>query len=755
MGFLTDGTALPWEDAKEFLNYVRQHGILQFLSIYHERKDSENDRLLWGDEIEFMMVKMDRQTRRATLALCGANALEDLTKPEKEYQQALKAGSPDTDLVQPEALWRPEYANYMAEATPGVPYTEDLESLDLVEKNMSNRRRQLFEWLRSRGGEQWHDVYPLTLTAWFRMGVGHFTTPGYDPEGASGEISKSDFVSDHIIFPHQRFRTLTANIRLRRTAKVDIRAPVHPHGQSKFHQELAVGRRRLLERKPGRLGSEDGEEDTEETTEGTSAKDAFTPTACFLPQYYKPKVCETLLERSVEAARLQGIEEEAMGKVEEHVEESNVGSSSANGGEDSSVDGRPCSLCGRRELQTFCPDSVKMDCMAFGMGCCCLQVTFQLKDIVQARFVYDQFIVLCPIMLALTAATPILKGKLIDMDVRWFVVSGSVDDRTPEELALHEDGHPRVPKSRYESCSCYLSEPHEANGFVDVDKFNDIRLEKDPKFYQQLLDSGVDRLLAKHVAHLFIRDPLVIYSNRIELDDTKDMDHFENIQSTNWQTVRFKPPPHNSSIGWRTEFRVMELQLTDWENAAFTCFVVLVTRAIQSFQLNMYMPLSKVDYNMGTAHKRDAVLHRKFHWRKNICDPQDETVTSYTINEIINGCPEFEGLKAVVNKYLDVKSASGLDPQIRAKLDSYVDFVSRRASGELITTAAYLRNFVLSHPSYEHDAVVNEEIAFDLTQECIEITFEGKRPMELFGPFAGTSTKETGFFEEDGDFDWA
>ena len=37
-------------------------------------------------------------------------------------------------------------------------------------------------------------------------------------------------------------------------------------------------------------------------------------------------VCETLLERSVEAARLQGIEEEAMGKVEEHVEESNVGS---------------------------------------------------------------------------------------------------------------------------------------------------------------------------------------------------------------------------------------------------------------------------------------------------------------------------------------------------------------------------------------------------------------------------------------------
>jgi hypothetical protein len=28
-----------------------------------------------------------------------------------------------------------------------------------------------------------------------------------------------------------------------------------------------------------------------------------------------------------------------------------------------------------------------------------------------------------------------------------------------------------------------------------------------------------------------------------EVDDEKFSDHFENVQSTNWQTVRFKPPP--------------------------------------------------------------------------------------------------------------------------------------------------------------------------------------------------------------------
>lgn len=68
----------------------------------------------------------------------------------------------------------------------------------------------------------------------------------------------------------------------------------------------------------------------------------------------------------------------------------------------------------------------------------------------------------------------------------------------------------------------------------------------------------------------------------------------ENIQSTNWQTVRFKPPPPDAPIGWRVEFRSMEVQLTDFENAAFAVFVVLLTRAILSFNLNFYIPISKV-----------------------------------------------------------------------------------------------------------------------------------------------------------------
>ncbi|CAM9803100.1 unnamed protein product, partial [Ectocarpus fasciculatus] len=82
---------------------------------------------------------------------------------------------------------------------------------------------------------------------------------------------------------------------------------------------------------------------------------------------------------------------------------------------------------------------------------------------------YDQLAVLSPVMLALTAATPILKGRLVDTDVRWDTIATSVDDRTPAERGLLDadpeaardpsmvgDGVARLYKSRYDSISSYL-----------------------------------------------------------------------------------------------------------------------------------------------------------------------------------------------------------------------------------------------------------------------------------------------------------
>lgn len=77
--------------------------------------------------------------------------------------------------------------------------------------------------------------------------------------------------------------------------------------------------------------------------------------------------------------------------------------------------------------------------------------------------------------------------------------------------------------------------------------------------------------------------------------------------------------------------------MTDFENAAFAVFVVLLSRAILYFKLNFYIPISKVwykfwhaapvlsssilaqvDENMGRAQERNASASRKFYFRKEV-----------------------------------------------------------------------------------------------------------------------------------------
>ena len=257
------------------------------------------------------------------------------------------------------------------------------------------------------------------------------------------------------------------------------------------------------------------------------------------------------------------------------------------------------------------PDTdIHMDCMAFGMGMSCLQVTFQAGDIDESRYMYDQLAVLTPIMLALTAATPIFKGRLSDVDARWNVISQSVDCRTPAERGvdgadttadpmLAGNGVRQLPKSRYASISTYIYHCHDEQCQQQIAKYNDIPCPIEPEMKLNLMNQGVDEALAHHIAHLFTRDPLVIFDGDVVQNDELSTDHFENIQSTNWQTVRWKPPPpvrssEDPHIGWRTEFRSMEVSLTDFENAAYSVFIALITRVLLAFDLKLYIPLSKV-----------------------------------------------------------------------------------------------------------------------------------------------------------------
>ncbi|KAF8629425.1 hypothetical protein AX15_003473 [Amanita polypyramis BW_CC] len=676
MGLLSLGTPLHWNEAKKYTDHVRSHGITQFLHTWNRFKDRRGFELLWGDEIEYMVVAFDDEQKRARLSLRQQEILAELSSIVND----ICADCPEHVSV---PTFHPEYGRYMLESTPGSPYTGSIADLLSVEANMRYRRHLARKHLKP-------NEIPMTFTSFPSLGVpGQFTEPYHDPAGAKS--SHSLFLPEEITNPHARFPTLTANIRRRRGSKVAINLPIY--------------------------------------------FDKNTP---------KPFIDPTIpWDRSV-------------------------------------YPGDPEAKNG-----AALTDHVYMDAMGFGMGCCCLQLTFQACDIADARRLYDGLIPIGPIMLALTAASPVWRGYLTDVDCRWNVIAGSVDDRTEEERSLKplKNNQFKIPKSRYDSVDLYIS-----NDWMNRPEYNDTDPPYDEDIYKRLQENGIDDILAKHISHLFIRDPVVIYSELIDQDDASSSDHFENIQSTNWQTMRFKPPPANSEIGWRVEFRSMEIQMTDFENAAYALFIVLLSRAILTFTLTFYIPISKVDENMQRAQLRDAIHSQKFFFRKNIyalghsesssvasssgsTSPTEATMSAprrkdrklrncfppipipengflehrehveqeyeeMTLEEIMNGkvsrcavllsCDEkcrnqgdnFPGLIGLVYAYVDTLDV-GVDEM--AKIKGYLDLIRLRSKGELQTPATWIRNFVRSHPDYKFDSVVSQEITYDLLKAVDDI----------------------------------
>lgn len=412
MGLLSEGHPLSFEETKALADHVRRHGVQQFIHLFRKLNQRKGDVLKWGDEVEYVLVKMDKEKKTCKLLLNADELLTKLQVPEKRG---------DKDLP---SLWRPEYASYMIEGTPGGPYGGDISEFSLVEDNMKKRRKEVQGLLGP-------DEYIFSLTAFPRLGCDQFTIPSSVPD-PEGSVSRSLFWPDEAIFNgHPRFKTLTRNIRERRREKVAINVPIFQDENTKDpHEELVK---------------------------------KFGP--------------------SLSSASF--------------------------------------------------PGHIYMDAMGFGMGLSCLQLTFQACNLEEAVSLYDQLAPLCPIMLALTASNPILRGMLAETDCRWDIIAASVDCRTRAERGVEplneqDAKFGRVYKSRYGSISSYLS------GCSLKNNYNDVELVQDPETYKTLVDAGIDELMAKHVSHLFIRDTVSLFSEKVDQNDQEDTDHFENIQSTNW-----------------------------------------------------------------------------------------------------------------------------------------------------------------------------------------------------------------------------
>ena len=216
--------------------------------------------------------------------------------------------------------------------------------------------------------------------------------------------------------------------------------------------------------------------------------------------------------------------------------------------------------------------------------------------------------------------------------------------------------------------------------------------------------------------------------------------------------------------GWRVEFRSLELQLTDFENAAFSIIILLLSKTILHNKYNFMIPMSYVHENMRRAQLKDAVLTQKFWFRRNILEesssnsPNSKNIPSITeaselvelsIDEIMNGMKlekvhkeknsPFPGVLSLINSYIknnlnsnniintidnnndvtninptttttttttnnnnnnDSNDNNIISTPSTSLLDDYLELIRLRSSGRLPTTARWMRNFVLHHPQY-------------------------------------------------------
>lgn len=415
------------------------------------------------------------------------------------------------------------------------------------------------------------------------------------------------------------------------------------------------------------------------------------------------------------------------------------------------------------------PRHIYMDAMGFGMGCSCLQTTFQAPNLDLARYLYDSLANFAPIMLTASAASPMFKGWLADQDVRWNVISGAVDDRTPFERSADPllpeynpqglggidpekyDKVQRLPKSRYSTQDLYLG----GNKFFSR-SYNDTEVPINADVLERLMQNDIapmDYDMARHFAHLFVRDPLVIFEELLDQDNNNSTDHFENIQSTNWQTLRFKPPnqkavPGNKDApGWRVEFRTFEVQLTDFENAAYASLSYLIVESLLTFHshINAYIPMSQIWSNMTTAHKRDAIVEGKFAWKDSF-EPNETNSSLKTMDEIFHS-PKCGIFPVFVDPLLRHKSFVSKDwrelksSNEHRRLYYYLKLLSDRANGSIPSTAKFLRHFVLSHSEYGKDSKISKRINYDILKMCDRLTRLDDSKQELT-QFFGTELAE-------------
>jgi len=88
-------------------------------------------------------------------------------------------------------------------------------------------------------------------------------------------------------------------------------------------------------------------------------------------------------------------------------------------------------------------------------------------------------------------------------------------------------------------------------------------------------------------------------------------------------------------------------------------------------------------------------------------------------------------------------------------VDGYLRLIEQRATGQLMTAAAWLRQYATVHPAYKHDSVLPPELVYDMIETCSQISLGKIEVPQLLGDLCNVCRSKrvaTGDPEEQGPY---
>ncbi|XP_954798.1 glutamate-cysteine ligase, putative [Theileria annulata] len=170
------------------------------------------------------------------------------------------------------------------------------------------------------------------------------------------------------------------------------------------------------------------------------------------------------------------------------------------------------------------------------------------------------------------------------------------------------------------------------------------------------------------------------------------------------------------NLPWRIEFRPMDIQMTDEENIMFISVLSYLVKVILKLKLNLYMPISLVDFNIQLASNIKSCYQQSFYFPKHINTFNQEIImVRYNLYEILYGKI---GLFRIVLEYLEEEYINEIiSNEFYNEMKLYLQHFKLLTLGKLPTNATKQRQFIISHPSYQHDGIIHHDILYDLINQ--------------------------------------